>query len=212
MSILKFELKQGKVVFKEEWLIHQEFADLYDMDMSEDKDLAIRLFTVVYMIADEDSSLRNMAEDTKWEYAINNCQISESDLILARPFLEEAVALYELLNNTAEYRSIKSLERVLNSLNDQLIDVKPNSVKVKRQINVGTKEEPIYEEIEESKDNFKDIQKLTDLIEDTRSKLAKMKEEYNKNKAAGNLRAGIEPGGLAKRVLTNPALNKNFKR
>jgi hypothetical protein len=209
---LKFEIKKGKAEFKEEYLIHREFADLYELDQSEDKDFAQRLFTVVYMIGDEESSLRNMVESVKWEYAINNCQITTEELSLARPCLEEAIGLYSYLNNTAEYRSIQSLERVLNSLNDQLAEITPSAINVKKKINVGTKNDPQYEEIEEIKDNYNDIQRLTDLIEDTRSKLSKMKEEYNKNKLAGTLRADKEPGGLATRKLTNPALNQNFKR
>lgn len=208
--MIQFEIKNGKAVWKEEYSVYGELRAIWDL--SKDKDLPERLLTVIYQVSDEESALRNMQEYQKWEYALANCQISQKEYALSKELLESAASFYTMVNNTSLHRAKKALSQQVDAVVEMMSTTVPEIKKKTRTKNVGTKEEPEWQEEVSYESNADEVEKFAKLITSLSERADQIEKMYQKDKASGKLRADKEPGDMAKGKLINPVKQGNYKR
>ncbi len=209
---LKFKQKNGKVELEAELLVIKEIAQIVELDTSDAKDTAIRVLKAVYLLSDEESPFSDMTETERYEQTVYNCSLTEQELALYGTLLQEAVGIYILTNVTAIRRAIDALDKTIDQTSEMLASTVPYIRRIPKRRNIGTKEEPEWEEYIEFQSNSDEIADYSEKL----NKLIVQREElyvkYIKKKDAGELRSGKQAGGLASGKFKNPVLSGTFER
>lgn len=207
---LQFKLRNGKVVIDPDYLAIKEFKDLYDLDTTKEKDIAARMFTVVYMLADEESHFRSMKESDKWAMSIENAQLKQEDVKRGSKLIEEASYMYASCNNTPLYRALLQLRREIDKLTHRMSETEDQEQEV--EINIGTKTNPQIIKKKIKGNTAQETAAMADLLFDLVEKEQKMSDMYQKKKDSGELRAGKQPSDLAKGKFKNPVKDGSYTR
>ncbi len=209
---LHFKIVQYEVELDLNVFMIEPLVDIIRQDASETKSIAKRVLKAVYLLADEESPCDGMDEKDRWEFVVYNCDLTEEVLQGYKPLLDEAVAAYILINTTSIKRSIDVLDKTIDATAHMLSATQPVIEELTKRKNVGSKEEPEWEEYTVFQSNAPKIQEYAETLNKLIEQRDELYAKYVKKKAAGELRSGKAAGALSSGKLKNPVLSGRFTR
>ncbi len=209
---LKFKVNAAGVEVEPQSLLVEEIVAIWKKDTTPDKSIANRMLKAVYIMADEDSPFADAVESERWKHAIRNSRLTSEELEAYRELIEKAIEVYILTNVTTIKRSIDSVDRTIEQINSMLAETKPYIKRMESRKNVGSKDEPEWEEVVSFRSNADQITEFAKTLNDLIAQRDKMYTEYVKKKKEVDLRSGKQAGALSSGKLTNPVATGEYVR
>ena len=186
--MLQFELEGNKVILKPEYLLSSKIKHLWDLDKSNDKEIAYKWLAFVFFYKDLTPAnyLRSQEDSIRFEQSLIEAGLPLHMSQEEANALEQVCDLYELANKTAEYRFIQTIDKQLDLIRQVIED---NPPKIVENCNPRTGEIRFNS-------NMDIITKSIDKLNEILKKKEDFQNRLTKNTLAGNVHGKKTPSLL----------------
>lgn len=212
---MRFPLKAGLVEFALELLSVSEFSRLHAAALADGHvagGSVAAMFTVVWLVSDEDSPYGRMSEAERWEEALANMGVTGRRRKDFLPLLEVAAEAYRRFNNHVYWRALRSIDGSIDNITRMLSETQPYIRKKEVSRNIGTAAEPEFVVTVSFESNAAELDEYYQRLGSFMKSREDIHRQYIQRREADQPRGDKATGALASGGLRNPATAKDFKR